>query len=233
MFKKLRVFLIFGLVLFAASNAFAVQWVSGWTANEDGVEFWDNTSWDGPNKNIGHIIDTSYSFKAADDGTAYQYLGFNNIWGGEPYATAFAKMTLEVAGNSGINEFGYYAMSDRSILHSIFIGPDSPVKEVEFPQLTEDYAFYLKNTSSGATWYSWANPYETFEQHFVLFRESSDVFWLGMEDIAPLASGDRDYNDMVVRIDFTGKPVATPEPATMLLLGIGLVGLAGIRRKVQ
>ena len=62
-------------------------------------------------------------------------------------------------------------------------------------------------------------------QHFAIFKESDGVYWMGMEDLK--TGSDYDYNDMVVKISAVP---AVPEPTTMLLLGLGLLGVAGIRR---
>ena len=52
---------------------------------------------------------------------------------------------------------------------------------------------------------------------------------MGFEDL--YGGGDLDYNDFKLVLTNVVDPIAAPEPATLALFGIGLVGLGFARRK--
>jgi hypothetical protein len=87
------------------------------------------------------------------------------------------------------------------------------------------------------------NEYDPTEPFFRLFRLTADsneldyltsepvfttgTYFIGFNDNGKPPIGDRDFDDIIV----AAKPVHTPEPATMFLLGSGMVGLVALGRK--
>jgi hypothetical protein len=219
--------------------------------NENSKPYWDNTSIDGSNKNVGFYLVNAPTAPLANAPGAVPFWGntFNSATdtGGTPdlnfffntnSASSVASLLLEVAANSHLNEFGWYNINSPATLHPIFLGADSAPTTDPFAPSAQ-YGFYLKGSNGTFFTQSSLNTGgNTNQQHFSVFEQSStngaEVYWLGIEDLNTTdlngrESGAGDYNDMIVRIS----AVAVPEPSAIMLVLSGAWLMLGLRRRRQ
>jgi hypothetical protein len=247
--------ILFAFILFAASGALCdtivgsggaafQNWVTA-DLNENGSPYWDQKSMDGSDLNIGYCLTDASTAHLAGAPGAVPFWGkaYNspadkggsadpNFFFQRTVVSSTVSLKLEIAGLSNVNQFGWYDITEPSVLNPLFVGQDSaPASTVFSPSV--QYGFYLK-TAGGTTFYTQSSLNqcsETTHQHFAVFQESAisknEIYWLGLEDLTTDALAHEgyvgDYNDMVIRLCPLSPPNEIPEPSTIVLTLGGLL----------
>ncbi len=68
--------------------------------------------------------------------------------------------------------------------------------------------FYLKDVTTGGTWYSLDNMNADGKNHMVTYAFGNDTYICGFEDLSGL--GDKDYEDLVVMFTYGAAPCCVP-----------------------
>ena len=248
-------------------------WYAGVVPDTNPVDaFWDNPSKDNSVCNIGYWLNAT-SWPPAGCGEDFKNGGggpgvgnwefFADTSGGvtpkgdtavgwymqfpqTTQTTGNLDLQLEIAGNRGVNEFGYYLITKdqnnnvvKGALQQLYAGgatPDGPSSIASFSLLPGSmFGFYIK----GADGYFYSsdiydgNP-EGSTGKLAVFRENGrrsslpNIFWIAAEDLKISGEGIGDYNDFVVKL------TVVPEPGFYGLLAVGMSALLlAVRRRRQ
>jgi hypothetical protein len=182
------------------------------------------------------------NFQLADSNAGFQAWGNTNGSADMDYGfdgTAGSvydfRMLGEFTDDWDVDEVGWYELDNPQNRHTIF-GSSAAVGSTAQVYIPTNFGFYYLNTSgNGEVFYTQSRfNTEGHKQQFAAFQQG-DYTILGVEDIfsntlTPTwqrGTADYDYNDVM----FGFRAASVPEPGTLFLVGMGLVGIAAQRRR--